>query len=321
MPRQKKNTNDSTTRVTTKEVIYCTGCDKDKPPKDFYRSYGTTASGVLPYCKDCCFKMSLDSGGNIDVERFKAMLIKVDRPYLHKIFIDTYEKNKDKPNGIIGKYFKNIGMIQYRQLKYRDSIFVVEDNEDEKYDVVVADTSLSIVEKQKLTDKWGIGYTDEELISFEKKYESLKDNYPQKTAMHTEALLIYIRYRVKEEFATARGDVSEAEKWGKLADKASERAKINPSQLSQADLSGGLNSFGEVSRAVERAKDIIPILPRFKEKPQDKVDFTLLCYINYIRRMKNLPDATYKDIWQFYEDRKNEYKKEPDREFKFEDEK
>lgn len=44
--------------------------------------------------------------------------------------------------------------------------------------------------------------------------------------MHTEALLTYIRYRGKEEMATARGDVGEAQKWGGLADKASERAKL-----------------------------------------------------------------------------------------------
>lgn len=36
--------------------------------------------------------------------------------------------------------------------------------------------------------------------------------------------------------------------------------------------------------------------------------------------MKNLPDADYKDIYKFYEDRKEEYKKKPNREFEFEDE-
>jgi hypothetical protein len=36
--------------------------------------------------------------------------------------------------------------------------------------------------------------------------------------------------------------------------------------------------------------------------------------------MKNLPDVAYKDIWHFYEERKEEYKKEPNREFEFEDE-
>ena len=62
-------------------------------------------------------------------------------------------------------------------------------------------------------EKWGIGYSDKELYSFEKKYDMLKESYSQKTAMHTEALLTYIRYRVKEELATAEGNVTEARQW------------------------------------------------------------------------------------------------------------
>lgn len=158
-----------------------------------------------------------------------------------------------------------------------------------------------------LTEKWGFGYSDQELIMFEKKFNLLKDNYPLRTAMHTEALCTYVRYRVKEEMATANGNVGEAQKWGVLAERAAQSAKINPSQLSKADLSGGLNGFGELARAVEQAVDIIPVLPVFKEKPQDKVDETLLHYINYVRRLKNMPDAEYKDVWNFLEERKKEY--------------
>jgi hypothetical protein len=125
--------------------------------------------------------------------------------------------------------------------------------------------------------------------------------------MHTEALLTYIRYRCKEEISTAKGDVKEAKAWGELAAKAAQDAKINPSQLSKADLADGLSTFGELVRAVEQAVDIISILPKFKEKPQDKVDFTLWCYINYIRDLKGLPYCDYKDIYAFYEQRKKEY--------------
>jgi hypothetical protein len=301
-------------------MIYCTGCDHDKKPSDFYKSYGTTKSGVLPYCKQCCINMSLNNNSAFYVDKFKNMLSKVDRPFLYQTLADNLKKYPDKIESAIGFYFKDLGMVQNRSLKFKDSLFTPEEN-NEKDDFLFEQQSLlDAKERRRLIDKYGLGYTDEELYSFERKYDLLKENYPQKTAMHTEALLTYIRYRVKEELATAKGDVSEAQKWGQLADKASERAKINPSQLSKADLSGGLNGFGELSRAVEQAVDIVPILPRFTEKPQDKVDFTLWCYINYIRRLKNLPDVEYKDIWHFYEERKEEYKKDGNREFEFEDE-
>ena len=311
----------SNSKITDRETVYCVGCDKDKKPGDFYRSYGATESGLLPYCKKCCIKYSLNSSGEFNVEKFKDMLKKVDRPFLYDILSNNLKKYK-KIESAMGFYFKDLGMMQYRGLKYKDSIFSPEDikNKNEELEVIKPKISNN-AERNSLIDKWGFGYSDEELYYFEKKYDLLKENYPQRTAMHTEALLTYIRYRVKEELATAKGDVSEAQKWGQLADKASERAKINPSQLGKADLSGGLDGFGELTRAIEQAVDIVPILPKFIARPQDKVDFTLWCYINYVRRLKNLPDAEYKDIWHFYEDRKEEYKQnDSEREFKFEDE-
>ena len=163
-----------------------------------------------------------------------------------------------------------------------------------------------------ICDRWGWDYTQKEYFYFEKKYEMLKNNYPEKTSMHTEALLKYIRFSVKEELATADGNVGEAKSWGSLAKDAATSAKINPSQLSAVDLQDGLSGFGQLVRAVEQAVDVIPILPKFTQKPQDVVDFTLMCIINYQRDLKGLPPAEYKDIWKFYEDRKKEYENKLD---------
>jgi hypothetical protein len=159
-----------------------------------------------------------------------------------------------------------------------------------------------------LVEKWGFGYDIEEMVAFEKKYQLLKNNYPEQTSLHIEALQTYCRYRVKEEFATAKGLVKEAKDWGDLADKQAKSAKININQLSKSDLTMGLSTFGELVRMVEQSVDIIPMLPQFKEQPQDKPDFTLWCYINYVRDLKGLPPANYEDIYQFYEERKKENK-------------
>lgn len=302
-------------------IIRCNGCDEDRKVSDFYKSYGATASGLLPYCKYCCIHKGLDSNGQVNLDKFKSMLMQVDRPFLYQTFYDNMKKYP-KVETAIGFYFKDLGMVQNRKMRYSDSIFEPQDKDViEDLDNVSESLNpqLSNKEKKRLIDKWGLGYSDDELYSFEKKYDLLKNNYPERTAMHTEALLTYIRYRVKEELATAKGDVAEAQKWGQLADKASERAKINPSQLSKADLSGGLSGFGELSRAVEQAVDIVPILPKFKEKPQDKVDFTIWCYVNYIRRLRNMPDAEYQDIYHFYEERKKEYSRNPNRDFELEE--
>lgn len=286
-------------------LIHCGFCNEDKKKSQFNKSYNILhTSGYLPYCKECINKFCYDSSGNVNVEKLKELLMLVDRPYIHDLFASSCESAKNA-NSIIGIYFKNLGLPQNRKSRWKDSIFEGNESLEDK-DVTLSPT-LDNRERNKLIDKYGFGYNDEELYMFEKKYQLLKDNYPEKTAMHTEALLTYIRYRVKEELATARGDVGEAQKWGALADKAGQNAKINPSQLSKADLSGGLNGFGELTRAVEQAKDIIPILPKFKKKPSDDIDMTILRYVNYVRRLKNLPDASYEDLWNFYEERRAEY--------------
>lgn len=298
------------------EKIKCIGeCGKELSLTNFYNSKSPMfPNGKAPLCKKC-IKEKIDYN---NMQSIYDILQSLDLPFIYDIWDKTVKKN---PKDIFGNYLRQLNSLpQYSGMSFKDSVYeskTIKNNRTKRMEHVCLLTSE---QKDQLIDKWGFGYNDEELYSFEKKYSLLKNNYPERTAMHTESLLTYIRYRVKEELATAKGDVTEASKWGGLADKASERAKINPSQLSKADLSGGLNGFGELSRAVEQAVDIVPILPKFKEKPQDKVDFTLWCYINYIRRLKNMPDVEYKEIYKFYEDRKEEYKRTPNREFEFEDE-
>jgi hypothetical protein len=152
-----------------------------------------------------------------------------------------------------------------------------------------------------------MGYSPEEYVAFRKKYNFLKNNYPERTALHTEALLNYIRYRCKEEIATAKGEVKEAKEWGALATKAAQDAKINPSQLSQADLQGGLNSFSEIAKVAEEQSDIVKKLPRFMYRPNDAADFILWCIINYMRKAKGSPEVTYHDIYSFYDKKRDEY--------------
>lgn len=139
------------------------------------------------------------------------------------------------------------------------------------------------------------------------KYDFLSKNYPDVTNLHTEALVTYVRFKVREELATLQGDVVEAEKWGNAATKAAEKAKINPSQLSKSDLQGGLNSFSELLMAVEQTVDVISILPQFKYSPKDAIDFNIYCYINYLRDLEGKPLCEYSDIYKFYDERKNEY--------------
>lgn len=280
----------------------CLKCQTNKSLIDFYISYSELhADKKVPVCKSCLAEM-FDI--NDPQDSLKEILRQIDKPFLFDLFEASAVEN---PENVFGKYMKNIGMKQYKGLTWKDSSF----NNINKVTESIAQVDNGSI-SEKLIIKWGDGYNSIEYNSFERKYNMLKNNYQEKTAMHTEALLTYIRYRVKEELATAKGDSKAAKEWGTLAKDAATAAKINPSQLSQSDLSDGLDNFGQLVRSVEQAVDIIPILPKFKERPNDKVDFTIWCYVNYIRDLKGLPMAEYEDIYSFYEQRRKEYEQGSD---------
>ncbi|WP_182004706.1 hypothetical protein [Priestia aryabhattai] len=281
----------------------CVCCGKVKSTKiNFYQSDSKDHfDSLIPYCKHC-LKKGLNESNEKSVHK---TLSKIDKPFIGDVWDKAVESNKET----LGTYLSSLN-IKHKDLSYFDGEMYKEIKpaaEIVEEENIVPSPRASIKITEDLLNKWGFGYEDEEILAFERKYSLLRNNYQEKTAMHTEALLTYIRYRVKEEMATARGQIKDAKDWGALAQKAAQDAKINPSQLSKSDLSDGLDTFGQLVRSVEQAQDIIPILPQFKERPQDKVDFALLCYINYVRDLKGLPLATYEEVYDFYEERKKEY--------------
>ena len=174
----------------------------------------------------------------------------------------------------------------------------------------VLDTYKNFEVTDEMRDLFGTGLTMQEYILLNKKYQTLVQSYPIKTAMHKEFLITYVKYKVKEEMAIADNDMVSADKWGSMAIKAAENAKLTPKQLTAADLQGGLSSFSEIFEAVEGAKDIISILPRLRQQPNDMADFIIWNYVNYERDLNNMPMVDYADIYKFYDERKEEYLRE-----------
>lgn len=290
------------------KIYYCVVCGKIHNKGDFYTSYNRLHKNeVYPFCKDYIKKVSYDIYDKFDIVEFKEVLRQLDAPYIHTDMIGSLEDKRET----VGAYFSRINMKQNRDLTWKDSEF--EDGleyDEDAIDLNKEIENMSNSEKNKLQEIWGHGYSNEELYLFNKKYLMLRNNYDEKTAMHKEALFNYVRYRCKEEIATKNNDVKEAKEWSKLASDAASAAKINPSQLSKADLSDGLSTFSELSEAVEKVSDIIPILPKFKYRPNDALDFNIWCYVNYIRDLSGLPPCDYEDVYKFYDRRKEDYVKQ-----------
>jgi hypothetical protein len=214
-----------------------------------------------------------------------------------------------KPNNPWAYYIPqaNSGLNEFKGATYRDSVF----KKVEKKDNTQNNESQSInsTELDRLKDKFGVGYPDNEYILFEKKYQELRPSFQLLTTMHEECLREYCINKVKEGLAKAKGDFKEAKEWASMAKDVANSGKLNPSQMSKADLSGGLDTFGQMARMVEQTSEgeLLSLLPVFTERPKDKVDVTLWHYVNYVRDLKGMEEAQYKDIYEFYNRRKKEY--------------
>lgn len=287
----------------------CLRCEKERLLKHYYTSYSSLhGDKKVPICKMCLQEM-IDVN---DVETVKATLRQIDRPFIYHLWQSAVDDDRET----FGMYMKNIAMIQYRELTWDDSVFGYEspnstkkESKNTRKSETVNSELSNLTEKdiEELENVWGFGFEPQELLYFERKYKSLVGNYPVNTSLHEEALRTYCVYKVRAEVETAKGNLKDAKEWATLAQKQGEIAKINLNKLTKSDLSQGLDGFSQLARMVEQAVDIVPILPQFIEKPKDKIDFAIWCFINYERRLHGLPDIEHSDVYGFYEQKLKEH--------------
>jgi len=292
--------------------LYCRRCEKTQSDANYYEAVSRIdKNGKMSICKKCTgeiydgyFKKYNDlttaiykTCQTVDVmfseqalDGLKAHMLKtIEKGGELKSPFGTYKSKLSstcKTNGVVDMDFSHSDKISSDE----------ECVEIDEYQYDNDDLKL----------KWG-DYPHDTLIRFERKYDFLKNNYNEKTSMHTEAIYKYVRYSVLEEISNEAGDTGSAKTYNDLANKAATAAKINPSQLSKADLMDGLNSFSELSSAVERVVDVVKILPKFKYRANDALDFTIWCYVNYERNLNGLPEVPYEEVYAFYDRKVEEY--------------
>lgn len=306
----------------------CVNCHKERTLTNFYQVPNPQASSdgmFANVCKICIKKESLNADGSLNIDGFKKMLQLMDRAYAPIILDAAINETREALNkgkgrkDLIGNYIKNLNLSQYSKISFLHSIQMNDGGilsnaitstkqksqnvDDEVYITQIDDFEVT----PEMVDKFGEGYTKKMYRLMDKKYKKLEKNYNMKTAMHEEALATYVSRKVREEIATAEGNVVDADKWSKAAAQAAIDGKLTPKQLSETDLQGGLANFSDIFRAVEEAKERIKIFSEFKYRPIDAADFIIWNYVNYERGLNNLPNVEYKDIYEFYDKKKKEY--------------
>lgn len=289
-------------KINVKEIT-CTMCGRTQKPSFYYQSFNPLhATGKLPYCSQCLKNMCLDNNKNINIEKVKEMLKMIDRPFYYDLFKSSVEQKGDT----IGVYMKNLA-LNHKNDGWKHSVFEPVCN---TLNNDINNNLIDSLDLRKLQDKYGYGFEEEEYLNFERKYKKLSRGYKEKTELHTERLITYIIHKVKEEMATAKGQVAEAEKWAKLAQADATAAKLNVSQLSKSDITGGIDLLPQLVEAVEQYASLIPLLPKVLEQPYDDADLIMWANINYLRHLEDKPFVEYRDIWNFYDKMLNEHYKQ-----------
>ena len=321
----------------------CLCCNKELSIRNYYKSTSELyQDGYVPWCKSCIVENIVDHVGKIDLAKLKKVLQQLDKPYYKDVLqLAINQFKKENPNieeslvefygaKILAIYFKNVQTYPKIATKnYNDSAKTNFLRDGEEVKIVYDDLKDAEQKQREEYQRQQRAMITEDLENFEvtsdiielfgedydkltykkmwEKYNKLKINYTLTTNLHQEALATYVRFKVQEEIATAQGNVDEAKKWYDAAQNAADKAKLTPKQLTKADLNQGVNSMSELSKAVEQAVDVIKILPQFKYRANDSVDFCLYSYINYERRLSGLPEVGYEDIYAYYDDLKDEY--------------
>ena len=123
----------STKKTTADEQKYlCPHCLKEKKKSEFYVSTDPRVlTGITSICKDCVRKIALAWDDNR--QEFGACTKKtvmdaleyIDRPFLERLWDSSYAEWADdtserRKTTIWDAYIKNVGMVQYRGLRWRD---------------------------------------------------------------------------------------------------------------------------------------------------------------------------------------------------------
>lgn len=110
----------------------CPYCMKEKKKSEFYMSSDPLVlTGITTMCKDCARKIAMnwDEGrqeyGVCNKASIQQALCRLDKPFLNRLWEASYlewaDSSKKQRTTIWDSYIKNVGMVQYRGMRWQDS--------------------------------------------------------------------------------------------------------------------------------------------------------------------------------------------------------
>lgn len=128
-----KKTTSTKKTVSDEKKYLCPYCNKEKKKSDFYMSSDPMVlTGITTMCKECARKIAMNwdertqEFGTCTKASIQEALIRLDKPFLNRLWDASYlewadDSSKKQRTTIWDAYIKNIGMVQYRGMRWQDS--------------------------------------------------------------------------------------------------------------------------------------------------------------------------------------------------------
>lgn len=162
---------------TFNELGFCVYCATFKKREVFYASTDPrNKAGITPICKECMRKIGLrvDNQGQeheCTKESLQDALFYANKPYLDSIWDSSVQESENeitgkRKSGVYQAYLKNVAMVNYYSLGYRDSDFFKKDS---------SSTPVFYADEAEKRDEYQISQMDEEDVNeFEKNKADVK---------------------------------------------------------------------------------------------------------------------------------------------------
>ena len=128
-----KKTTSTKNTATDDQKFLCHYCLKEKKKSDFYMSSDPLVlSGITPICKECTKKIALNwderrqEYGTCTKASIQEALERLDKPYIESLYNSSYlewaDPNSKNPRTTVwDAYIKNVGLKNYKGMRWRDS--------------------------------------------------------------------------------------------------------------------------------------------------------------------------------------------------------
>lgn len=233
--------------------------------------------GYCDICKDC-----LDEylGDGRDIDKFNKVCQYLDIPFELNEWINIVENNL---NGYLNLYMRSNWNKEYggswKETTEKWKKIVKENKEKENIDI------FNREEMDKLMEKWGYGFSKDQMLKFEKMYEDIEKTQSITTAIQRDNAkkMCMLSYKIEEaiwnEDENGKGNGSEVKSLISAYDQLAKAADFTPKAAKNV---GDFESVGELCAFLEKRGYKNEF---YDWKPKDEVDKVMENLQKYTKRV------------------------------------